>query len=486
MRRGIVCFAMVVACSLAASARAHELHIGDAAPSLDVTKWVKGAPVDVEATKDKGVVVVEFWATWCGPCVAAIPHLTELQQRFRDKGVTFVAVTKFDEGNTLQMVEEFVAEQGDKMGFTVAFDKEGKTYDAFMKAAGQGGIPTSFVIDKSGRVAWIGHPMGSLEEVLDKVVSGGFDIRTAAVVSTIRDKMWDALRAGDHETRIRLADAWIALEPTSASPHMTKFRTFADELGKPTEALAAAKKALALAGDNAATLASYAQAFVREDDKHGFNALALDSIKRAMRLDPESMQTAIANFRVLATVGREGDAIAFAEKAIKHLGDNASDLARFARVLADPKRADRCTNLAIEAVDLAIAAEPDEPAHLSTKFKILATCKKDVKAAVAVGRYFVEKAADEEGLLNNFAWELLTDEAMKGNYDDLALAAAERCDEIDGGDNWMYVDTLALAKFETGARAEAARLQRKVIELIGDGTVPDDVRERLERFEAAK
>ncbi len=134
------------------------LTIGDPAPALVVSDWVKGAPVQVKLAgdvqqSDQDVVVLEFWATWCGPCIASIPHVTELQQTYKDKGVRIVGVTTHDENNTLEMVQDFVKEQGDAMDYGVAFDQDGKTYKAYMKAAVQNGIPTTFILDRTGRVA---------------------------------------------------------------------------------------------------------------------------------------------------------------------------------------------------------------------------------------------------------------------------------------------------------------------------------------------
>src|SRR5262245_37959460 len=70
------------------------LVIGSPAPALQAEKWVKGAPV---ASFEKGkTYVVEFWATWCGPCIASMPHLSALSRQYKDKGVTIVGMTTKD------------------------------------------------------------------------------------------------------------------------------------------------------------------------------------------------------------------------------------------------------------------------------------------------------------------------------------------------------------------------------------------------------
>jgi thiol-disulfide isomerase/thioredoxin len=157
-----------------APAKATSLSVGDAAPALSIAKWIKGAPV-TSFEKDK-VYVVEFWATWCGPCIASMPHLSALQKEFKDK-VTIIGVTSQDKnGNTLEKAEKMVADKGDTMGYTVAWDNEVATKTAFMRASGQSGIPCAFVIDKAGKVAYIGHPM-FLDMVLGKVVDGKWDVK---------------------------------------------------------------------------------------------------------------------------------------------------------------------------------------------------------------------------------------------------------------------------------------------------------------------
>jgi len=177
----LVAAALVVAVGAARARAEGMLAVGDAAPKLEVKEFIKGE--EVKKFEKGKVYVVEFWATWCPPCRATIPHLTELQKKYKD--VTFVGVSAFE--NDQKKVKPFVEEMGDKMAYRVALDdvpeggkrQDGKMAKNWMIAAKQDGIPTAFVIDGDGRVAWVGHPM-ELEEPLKKIVAGKWDLEAAA------------------------------------------------------------------------------------------------------------------------------------------------------------------------------------------------------------------------------------------------------------------------------------------------------------------
>jgi thiol-disulfide isomerase/thioredoxin len=207
---------LIVSVILAFAARTADarLTVGDPAPKLQVGEWVQGEPVrEFDANH---VYIVEFWATWCGPCRASIPHLNELAEKFKDKGVIAVGQDVWEEDHSA--VAPFVKKMGDKMTYRVTLDKgqgrDGEMADTWMKAADQNGIPTAFVINKQGRIAWIGHPMRLNEKLLEEILTGKFDMAGFAkeyeqaqqeqkqqrelnikLQTALREKNWDAADA---------------------------------------------------------------------------------------------------------------------------------------------------------------------------------------------------------------------------------------------------------------------------------------------------
>jgi len=155
------------------------LNIGDASPPLRVNQWIKGTPID-KFEKGK-VYVIEFWATWCKPCIAAMPHLSALAREYKDE-VTVVGIdiyeSKVKPVKSNKKVKAFVDSMGKRMDFNVAIEDSNFTVADWLVGAGEqnSGIPRTFVIDADGKLAWIGHP-SELDEVLHKIVNGTWDIK---------------------------------------------------------------------------------------------------------------------------------------------------------------------------------------------------------------------------------------------------------------------------------------------------------------------
>ncbi|NNE00586.1 MAG: redoxin domain-containing protein [Pirellulaceae bacterium] len=175
------------------------LSIGSIAPRLNVEHWLnetRDKPLDFSEFKKGSVYVVEFWATWCGPCISAMPHVAELQNKYADRNVHMISVT--DE--SLKTVEFFLerkvpsardedqdesSEDDSSDGarqtyrqltsaYHIGCDPDGSTNADYMDAAQRNGIPCAFLVGKTSEIEWIGHPM-LIDDPLEQVVNDKWD-----------------------------------------------------------------------------------------------------------------------------------------------------------------------------------------------------------------------------------------------------------------------------------------------------------------------
>lgn len=221
------------------AATTERLQLGDKAPELRYGKWLKGAPV--KQYEPGRLYLVEFWATWCGPCIQMMPHLSKLAKE-REKEITIIGVNIWEAHgdstkpyNThLPKVERFVNQMGDKMAYNVSMDTDDQYMgNNWMKAAGQEGIPCSFMI-KDGIIQWIGHPI-EVDSLIAVVNSPTYDVVAARKAAdekkakseaeaangenwrTVYNAFDSAVKQKEFEKAIKIAEGEIAKQLSMAS-----------------------------------------------------------------------------------------------------------------------------------------------------------------------------------------------------------------------------------------------------------------------------
>ncbi len=330
---GFAALALFASLSSQTLAQDATLSIGDPAPRLEVSKWVKGEPVK-EFEKGK-IYVVEFWATWCGPCRQTIPHLTELQAQYKD--VVFIGQDVFEEDESA--VGPFVTTMGDRMNYRVALDDksridEGAMATRWMKASGSNGIPTAFIVDKESRIAWLGHPM-QLEPRLKAVVAGTHDIAKAKAAAVIQKRLMSSLQTGNLDEAMKITDELSAADPTEAEAmEMLRFR------------LLSAKHDYAAAQKKAAELG----------EKNKDNPDTLNEIAWRLVSDPQNPNPDLDLALKLVTRANE-----------KTEGKQPGVLDTLAVVHA--RRGDLAKAIEVQARAVQLAVDPQEKAQLSARLE---------------------------------------------------------------------------------------------------------------------
>ena len=118
--------------------------VGSRMPDYSAS-WLDGSKFEMASTRDK-VVLLNVWATWCGPCRYEIPELQAIHQKYSAKGFEVVGVSVDESG--VEAVKQFVAEQ--KMTYPVVLDPAGTITSIFEISV----LPTSVLVDREGRIVW--------------------------------------------------------------------------------------------------------------------------------------------------------------------------------------------------------------------------------------------------------------------------------------------------------------------------------------------
>lgn len=154
-------FFLVFVFLLASFASPAQLKVGEKAPEIVITNWIKNVP---KSTDLKGkFIVIDFWATWCAPCLESMPHMNNLVNKYKSQSnLVFLAMTdeKVDKVNWLLKRIPFSA--------AVVTDTTRQTSENFSVSS----IPFCVVIDDKNIVRWTGHSADLTNETIDKIMEG--------------------------------------------------------------------------------------------------------------------------------------------------------------------------------------------------------------------------------------------------------------------------------------------------------------------------
>lgn len=129
----------------ASSESAAKTEVGSTMPEYSAMN-LDGSKFDLAAKRDK-VVLLNVWATWCGPCRYEIPELQKLHEQYQSRGLEVVGVSVDESG--VDSVRSFVAEQK-KMTYPIVLDAEGKIANLLETSV----LPTTVVVDRGGKIVW--------------------------------------------------------------------------------------------------------------------------------------------------------------------------------------------------------------------------------------------------------------------------------------------------------------------------------------------
>ena len=332
--------------------------VGGPAPPLLISQWFNGEPVN---RFEKGkIYVLDLWGTWCAPCLSLIPHMSELQQRYANQGVIVIGLTGDDDyGTTLDGVKQFLTEKRSRIGYRIAYDQGRKTHDAWMAVEKRAGWPWAFIVDREGRVAFVGHP-STMDPILESIVAGTYDLAAATEAYANRvkalqavDRMYEAMDRADPEQVMREFNAAVEADRPMASeyPAWKMFSYLLVKLDRPQEAYAFGRRAVeGFSKDNLNTLSRIAQEILKPEIAAGGRELdlAAKAAQQANRLtegkDPEVLAQLA---RIASLQGDPASAIQFQTDAIaamdpsfreQNLAEYQETLRGYERQKADPDR----------------------------------------------------------------------------------------------------------------------------------------------------
>ena len=143
-----------------------DIAVGERAPELVITDYIQNVPLD-KSVRNK-YILLEFWATWCAPCLGAVPHLNELQDKYKNREDILVLSMTYEESEKVKKTLKRV-----NFKTAVVSDQTKKTLQNFGVETKEGiSVPRTVLIDNKGIIKWIGNPYYLTDSIFDRFVNG--------------------------------------------------------------------------------------------------------------------------------------------------------------------------------------------------------------------------------------------------------------------------------------------------------------------------
>ncbi|MCA1379084.1 MULTISPECIES: UbiA family prenyltransferase [unclassified Bradyrhizobium] len=151
------------------------LRVESLAPPIKVESWLRGQPLT--SFQPGKVYIVQFWATWCLPCMAVMRHLVQLQEKYKHSGLEIIGVAAHERARTPDeaqtKLDAWLTKNVPNPNYRIGLKCTGEMNNLWMASDFSFGIPTSFVVNCDGYIVFIGRPM-QLDDVIPKVLDNNW------------------------------------------------------------------------------------------------------------------------------------------------------------------------------------------------------------------------------------------------------------------------------------------------------------------------
>jgi thiol-disulfide isomerase/thioredoxin len=182
------------------------LEITDSAPDITISNWYNKPQSLVQDKDGKSVYLIEFWASWCKPCIPSIKTLNLFKQKYENKGLVVIRITDENKTDTVQFLKDH------NIKYSIGFDETGKTMEKYL--TNDDGLPTAFIINREGIVVYKGHPMKA-EEVLSQVMNGNLDLKTIKNLKALQEEFKTALQDFKIPQACEIAEKILYINPNN-------------------------------------------------------------------------------------------------------------------------------------------------------------------------------------------------------------------------------------------------------------------------------